>query len=54
MERVEIVDGVLVLVMELADRNLQSVLFDYQGQGQPGMPREEAARYLREAAEALD
>jgi serine/threonine protein kinase len=54
LERVEILDGVLVLVMELADRNLQSVLFDYQGQGRPGVPREQLLRFLREAAEALD
>ncbi len=54
LERVEVLDGVLVLVMELADRNLQSVLFDYQRQGQPGVPREQLLRFLREAAEALD
>ncbi|HVS37857.1 MAG TPA: protein kinase, partial [Gemmataceae bacterium] len=54
LERVEVIGGVLVLVMELADRNLQSVLFDYQGQGQPGLPREQLLRFLREAAEALD
>ncbi len=54
LERVEVLDGVLVLVMELADRNLQSVLFDYQRQGAPGVPREQLLRFLREAAEALD
>ena len=54
LERVEVLDGVLVLVMELADRNLQAVLFDYQRQGQPGLPREQLLRFLREAAEALD
>ena len=54
LERVEIVEGVLILVMELADRNLQTVLLDCQGQGQPGVPRKQLLGYLREAAEALD
>ena len=54
LERVEDIDGVLVLVMELADRNLQSVLLDYQGRGQSGVPREQLLAWLREAAEALD
>ena len=54
LERVEIVDGVLILVMELADRNLQTVLLDCQSQGQPGVPRKRLLGYLREAAEALD
>ena len=41
--------------MELADRNLQSVLFDYQGQGSPGLLRATSPQpFLREAAEALD
>ena len=46
--------AVLLLVMELADRNLQSVLFDYQNQGQPGIPRKQLLGFLSEAAEALD
>ena len=54
LERVEVVGGVLILVMELADRNLQSVLFDYQNQGQPGVPRKQLLGFLSEAAEALD
>ena len=54
LERVEIVDGVLILIMELADRNLQTVLLDCQGQGQVGVPRKQLLGYLREAAEALD
>jgi serine/threonine protein kinase len=54
LERVEVVDGVLVLVMELADRNLQNVLLDYQSQGLPGIPRKQLLGFLEEAAEALD
>ncbi len=54
LERVEVVDGTLVLVMELADRNLQNVLLDYQRQGLPGIPRNQLLGFLEEAAEALD
>jgi serine/threonine protein kinase len=54
LERVEVVDGVLVLIMELADRNLQNVLLDYQQQGLPGIPRKQLLGFLEEAAEALD
>jgi serine/threonine protein kinase len=54
LERVEVVAGVLVLVMELADRNLQNVLLDYQQQGLPGIPRKQLIGFLEEAAEALD
>ena len=54
LERLEIVEGVLILVMELADRNLQTVLLDCQSQGQAGIPRKQLLGYLREAAEALD
>ncbi len=54
LERVEIVEGVLVIVMELADKSLYSLLEEYQGQNLPGIPREELLGYLLEAAEALD
>jgi serine/threonine protein kinase len=54
LERVEIVEGVLVIVMELADKSLYGLLGDYQAQQLPGIPREELLGYLLEAAEALD
>jgi serine/threonine protein kinase len=54
LERVEVLDGVLVIVMELADQSLNSLLDDYQAQDLPGIPREELLGYLLEAAEALD
>src|SRR5262245_29379464 len=54
LDRVEPVDGVLVVVMELADRNLYDVWVERRRQGQPGIPREELLGYLREGAEALD
>jgi serine/threonine protein kinase len=54
IERVEHVDGSLVIVMELADKNLQAVLLDHEIAGLPGIPRPLLLNYLREAAEALD
>jgi serine/threonine protein kinase len=54
IERVEVIDGELVIVMELADRSLQDLLNDYRRIGQPGIPRNELIGYLRDAAEALD
>jgi serine/threonine protein kinase len=54
MDRVEVVNGDLLIVMELADSSLQDLLEDYQHKGQPGIPRDELLGYLREAAEVLD
>src|SRR5262249_20938608 len=56
MERVEVLDGDLLIVMELADKSLHDLLQECRsrGQGQAGIPRDELLSYLREAAEALD
>jgi serine/threonine protein kinase len=54
IERVDIVEGQLMIVMELADRNLQHRLEECQARGWPGIPRDELLGYLQEAAEALD
>src|SRR5437773_5274708 len=54
MERVECIDGELVIVLELADKNLQDLLAEYRADGHTGIPRDELLAYLREAAEALD
>jgi serine/threonine protein kinase len=54
LDRVEVVDDVLVIVMELADKSLFSLLAEYQGRKLPGIPREELLGYLLEVAEALD
>ncbi len=54
MERVEVVDGDLVIVTELADRSLYDLLCDYRRAGRPGIPRADLLGYLREAAEVLD
>jgi serine/threonine protein kinase len=54
MDRVENGDGELIIVMELADQNLQDVMATYQHNGRQGIPRRELLGYLREAAEVLD
>jgi len=54
LERVDIVEGQLVIVMELADRNLMDRFRECQQLNLPGIPREEMLRYMEEAAEALD
>src|SRR5438552_809914 len=54
IDRVELVRGELVIVMELADRSLHDLLKEWRQAGHPGVPRGELLNYLREAAEALD
>jgi serine/threonine protein kinase len=54
VDRAELQHGTLMIVMELADRNLNDLLIEYAGRGQQGIPREELLNYLAEAAEALD
>jgi serine/threonine protein kinase len=54
MERVEVVDGDLVIVMELADKSLHDLLTERRAAGQTGIDRAELLRYLEEAAEVLD
>ena len=55
IDRVESVQGELIIVTELADQNLHERLAEVQ---QPaafgGIPREELLGYLREVAEVLD
>lgn len=54
VERVEQIEGELVIVMELADKDLRDLLNEYRAAGQVGIPRQELLSYLRDAAEALD
>ncbi len=53
-ERVEVVEGTLLIVMELADRSLFDLFQECKAQRKPGIPRSELLDYLLEAAEALD
>ncbi|MGL4552282.1 MAG: protein kinase domain-containing protein [Gemmataceae bacterium] len=54
MDRVEVIDETLIIIMELADDSLHTLAERYRAGGQPGIPRDEALGYLSEAAEALD
>src|SRR5947209_11886731 len=54
MERVEYVNGELIIVMELADKSLHDLLRERQAGGLPGIARQELLGYLREAADVLD
>jgi serine/threonine protein kinase len=54
LERYDIIDGQLLFVMELADRNLWDRFRECRAQGLPGVPRAELLGYLEETAEALD
>src|SRR5437763_3217772 len=48
IDRVECSAGELMIVTELAEKNLHEVLLDYRKQGYSGLPRFELLRYLRE------
>jgi serine/threonine protein kinase len=54
LERFDTIDGQLIIVMELADRNLWERFRECRGQSLPGIPREELLRFMEETAEALD
>jgi len=48
LERYDIIEGRLLIVMELADRNLWDRFRECRSQGLPGTPREELMRYMRD------
>lgn len=54
MDRVEVIDGELLIVMELADKNLLDLLHARQADGHQGLDRYELLGYLGEAANVLD
>ncbi|HEY1188933.1 MAG TPA: serine/threonine-protein kinase, partial [Gemmata sp.] len=54
LEQFRVIDGQLIIVMELADRNLWDRFRECRSQGLPGIPRDELLRYMEEAAEGLD
>src|SRR5690349_14809059 len=53
LERIEVVDGRLVIVTELAESSLKDRFDQCQRDGLPGVPREELLGYLEDAADAL-
>jgi serine/threonine protein kinase len=54
LERYDIVEGRLIIVMELADCNLWDRFRECRSQGLVGLPRDELLRYMCETAEVLD
>src|SRR5262249_1266634 len=54
LERYDVIDNQLIIVMELADRNLWDRFRECRAQGLPGIPPDELLGYMAEAAEALD
>jgi len=54
LERIEIVDGRLIIVTELADGCLRNRFDECRRQAHEGIPRDELLGYLRDAADALD
>ena len=54
MERIDVVSGELLIVMELADKSLHDLLQEHQAAGRPGLPRERLLGYLSDSAEGLD
>lgn len=54
IERFEVREGYLIIVMELADQNLAQRFDECVREGHAGIPRAELLKYLSEAAEVLD
>ena len=54
LDRYDIIEGRLLIVMELADCNLWERFREYRLKGQLGIPREELLTYMSETAEVLD
>lgn len=54
LERIEIVDGQLIIVTELAEGSLTDVFHAAQRRQMQGVPREQLLDFLRDAGDALD
>jgi eukaryotic-like serine/threonine-protein kinase len=54
LERIEVVDGQLVIVTELAEKSLKDCYEEHRDSGKAGIPRDELLVYLADAADALD
>jgi len=54
LERIEVVEGQLVIITELAEGSLKDRFDQCQKEGLPGIPRNELLTYVRDAADALD
>jgi eukaryotic-like serine/threonine-protein kinase len=54
LERIEVVEGQLLIVTELADCSLKDCFEEYRKKELPGIPRQELLDFMRDAADALD
>ncbi len=54
LERIEVIDGQLVIVTELADASLMNRFDQCLAEGALGIPRQELLVYMSDAADALD
>lgn len=54
LERIEIVDGQLIIVTELAECSLKDRFDQVRKEGKHGLSRDEVLRHMRDAADALD
>ena len=54
IERIEVVNSRLIVVTELADKNLEQRFSECRMNGLPGIPRDELLGYLKDTADALD
>lgn len=54
LERIEVVDGRLIIVTELADQSIKDRFDQLRRENKRGIPRDELLSYLQDAADALD
>ncbi len=54
LERIEVVNGQIIIVTELAECSLVERFQQYRRKGLPGIPRENLLDFLRDASDALD
>jgi serine/threonine protein kinase len=54
LERIEVVDGQLLIVTELAEASLKDRFDAYRAKEATGIPRDELLRYMRDTADVLD
>ncbi len=54
LERIEVYEGQLVVVTELADNSMADLFNEHILDGEAGIPREKILQYVRDAGDALD
>ncbi|HKB02026.1 MAG TPA: tubulin-like doman-containing protein, partial [Gemmataceae bacterium] len=54
IERIDILEGEVAIVMELAEKSLYDVFQERRQEGHAGIPRDKLLRYMADAADGLD